>query len=85
MKETTNYKLKKIELTDSPPDITVHSENFDIIDEEMKRQDDAFIAHKVDYTSPHQYLDEGTDPDWIDVKYRLVMINGEPFMEVVEV
>lgn len=32
---TTNYNLVKIELTDSPPDITVLNENFDIIDEEL--------------------------------------------------
>lgn len=32
MKQTTNYGLNKIELTDSPPDITVISDNMDIID-----------------------------------------------------
>lgn len=65
MKETLNYKLKKIELTDSPPDITVHSENFDIIDAEMKKIDDkaggagtevaavqeALAAHKAESAS----------------------------------
>lgn len=40
MKETLNYKLKKIELTDSPPDITIQSGNFDIIDEELKNVHD---------------------------------------------
>lgn len=35
MKETTNYKLKKIELTDSPPDITVINPNWDTIDEKL--------------------------------------------------
>lgn len=29
--------------------------------------------------------DEGTDPDWVGVKYRLVMIDGELFAEVVSV
>lgn len=32
MIETTNYQLKKIELTDSPPDITVLNDNWDFID-----------------------------------------------------
>lgn len=36
MLETTNYNLKKIELTDSPPDITVINPNWDKIDVEMK-------------------------------------------------
>ena len=51
MKETTNYQLKKIELTDSPPDITVHSDNFDIIDTQLKKNADDLIAHKADYES----------------------------------
>lgn len=37
MKETINYKFKKIELQDSPPDITIHSDNFDIIDITLKK------------------------------------------------
>lgn len=32
---TPNFNLVKIELTDSPPDITVLNENFDILDEEL--------------------------------------------------
>lgn len=32
---TTNYNLRKPELTDSPPDITVLNENFDTIDDEL--------------------------------------------------
>lgn len=32
MLKTTNYQLNKIELTDSPPDITVLNQNFDTID-----------------------------------------------------
>ena len=51
MKETTNYNLKKIELTDSPPDITVLNNNWDTIDEELKSQADALDAHKADYTT----------------------------------
>jgi hypothetical protein len=31
------------------------------------------------------YEDEGENPDYAGTKYKLVMINGEPFMEVVEV
>lgn len=36
MQETTNYKLKKIELSDSPPDITVINPNWDLIDSTLK-------------------------------------------------
>lgn len=35
MLKTTNYKMNKPELTDSPPDITVLNGNFDIIDEKL--------------------------------------------------
>ena len=37
---TTNYGLKKIELTDSPPDITVMNSNWDTIDAELKEASD---------------------------------------------
>lgn len=30
------------------------------------------------------YIDEGNDPDYIGIKYKLAMINGEPFMKVIE-
>lgn len=35
MKETANYQLKKIELTDAPPDITVLNPNWDAVDGAM--------------------------------------------------
>lgn len=35
--KTTNYNLHKIDLADSPPDITVLNQNFDIIDEQLKK------------------------------------------------
>lgn len=35
MLTTTNYKLKKPELTDSPPDITVMNPNWDLVDEKL--------------------------------------------------
>ena len=47
MKETTNYNLKKIELTDSPPDITVLNNNWDTIDEELKSQADALATKET--------------------------------------
>jgi uncharacterized membrane protein len=40
MKQTTNYALKKIELSDSPPDITVINPNWDVIDEKLKEAED---------------------------------------------
>jgi len=51
LKQTTNYNLNKIELLDSPPDITVHSQNFDIIDEELKNNADAISSHLADKTN----------------------------------
>jgi hypothetical protein len=41
MQTTTNYGLKKIELVDSPPDITVINPNWDIVDMELKKAEDA--------------------------------------------
>lgn len=40
MQETTNYQLKKIELPDSPPDITVLNPNWDTIDTNLKKLSD---------------------------------------------
>ncbi len=40
MKHTTNYNLNKIELTDSPPDITALNPNFDTIDTQLKARAD---------------------------------------------
>lgn len=40
MQTTTNYQLKKIELPDSPPDITVLNDNWDIIDTNLKKLSD---------------------------------------------
>jgi len=37
MLTTTNYQFKKIELKDSPPDITVINPNWDAIDTELKK------------------------------------------------
>lgn len=41
MKITNNLGLKKIELTDSPPDITVQDSNWDLIDEILKEHEDS--------------------------------------------
>jgi len=40
VKKTTNYQLNKIELTDSPPDITVLNPNWDTIDQKMKENEE---------------------------------------------
>lgn len=40
MQQTENYKLNKIELADSPPDITVLNSNWDEIDAELKSASD---------------------------------------------
>ncbi|WP_419962117.1 hypothetical protein [Psychrobacillus sp. BM2] len=49
MQQTTNYALKKIELNDSPPDITVINPNWDTIDTELKENADALTTHLADY------------------------------------
>ena len=36
--KTTNYNLHKIDLNDSPPDITVLNQNFDILDEKLNEK-----------------------------------------------
>lgn len=48
--KTTNYNMHKIDLADSPPDITVLNQNFDKIDEEMHKQKTDFTTH-LDKTS----------------------------------
>ena len=52
--------------------------------EAYKRLKENIEDHLSEYAQPHMYEDEGEDPDWAGVKYRLVMINGEAFMKVVE-
>ncbi|HAY3897730.1 TPA: carbohydrate binding domain-containing protein [Escherichia coli] len=45
MLETTNYKLKKIELNDSPPNIEVINPNWDTIDTELKKAADLKVQY----------------------------------------
>lgn len=47
--ETTNYKLHKIELKDSPADITVLNPNFDTIDTQLKKLSDATMNVPLAY------------------------------------
>jgi hypothetical protein len=47
--KTTNYNLHKIDLADSPPDITVLNQNFDTIDAELKKSND----HIASKNNPH--------------------------------
>lgn len=47
MKYTTNYNLKKIELTDAPPDITQLNSNFDTIDDELAVHVERLDAQEV--------------------------------------
>lgn len=55
MQQTTNYALKKIELTDSPPDITVINPNWDTIDEELKETADDLTAHLAEDVAHNRY------------------------------
>ncbi|WP_282243331.1 hypothetical protein [Psychrobacillus sp. NEAU-3TGS] len=48
MLQTANYGFKKRELIDSPPDITLTNSNWDIIDEELKKNADNAVKYAVD-------------------------------------
>ena len=39
--------------------------------------------HKADNV-PHVYKDTGDNPDFQDVKYKIVVVNGKSYMEVVD-
>lgn len=56
MQQTPNYALKKIDLTDSPPDITVLNQNFDTIDQKLKENGDGLTSHLAETV---------TDPDGV--------------------
>ena len=54
--KTTNYNLHKIDLADSPPDITVLNQNFDTIDVKLKEANDDLSnanAHISNNSNPH--------------------------------
>ncbi len=53
--------------------------------EAYKRIKENIEDHLSEYAQPHLYEDEGEDPDWTGVKYRLVVVDGEAYLEVVEV
>lgn len=67
MQETTNYKLKKLELTDSPADITVLNENWDKLDTEVKEHDSSLISHAQSITEINEELDSINTE--LDTKY----------------
>lgn len=51
MQETTNKKLKKIDLTDAPPDITAINPNWDTIDTELQTGTNHINNNAVHVTS----------------------------------
>jgi len=53
--------------------------------EAYKRLKENIEDHLSEYAQPHMYEDEGEDPDWTGIKYRLVVVDGEAYLEVVEV
>lgn len=65
MQRTPNYKFKKPELIDSPPDITVLNENFDIIDEKLKELNDGKAPKDVATTSLNGLMSK-TDKSKLD-------------------
>ena len=50
---TGNYNLRKIELSDAPPDITVLNEKWDIVDAKLKEFSDSKAEHTVYVTNPN--------------------------------
>lgn len=64
MLTTTNYQFKKIELKDSPPDITVINPNWDAIDTELKKVNEQ-LGEKVKYTDLTPITTTGTSLDYI--------------------
>lgn len=69
---------QEVDLDDMESDIATNTSDITDLENEL-------ALHKDDYATPHKYEDEGTDPEFAGVKYRLVVIDGEAFMEVVEV
>lgn len=74
MQQTTNYKLNKIELADSPADITVLNVNWDKIDTELKKlTDEKFnktggeVSGKVTITKNGLKVTGGSETDTINV------------------
>lgn len=65
MLTTTNYKFKKPELTDSPPDITVMNDNWDIIDTNLKKLNDDKAPKDVATTSKDGLMSK-TDKSKLD-------------------
>lgn len=63
---TTNYNLRKIELTDSPPDITQLNGNFDTLDTSLKA-----VSNKAD--SNEAKLNQ--------IHYIFGVENGIPYIE----
>ena len=51
--KTTNYNLHKIDLNDSPPDITVLNQNFDTIDEKLAN---ALSVLPIQTNAPDDYM-----------------------------
>lgn len=61
MQETTNYKLKKLELTDSPADITVLNGNWDTIDAELKEHEGSLSSQAQSIAEINEELDTKYD------------------------
>ena len=65
--KTPNFNLHKIDLQDSPPDITVLNQNFDIIDEELaKGSTDALPLTGGTLTGPLYFEKDGERKGWIE-------------------
>ena len=74
MQQTTNYKFNKIQLSDSPADITVLNTNWDIIDTQLKKlTDEKFnktggeVSGKVTITKNGLKVTGGSETDTINV------------------
>ncbi len=52
--------------------------------EDLNGESAALKTHKDNHNDPHIYEDISSDPNWTGVKYKLVVEEGQAYMEVVE-
>ncbi|WP_128894630.1 pyocin knob domain-containing protein [Longirhabdus pacifica] len=76
MKQTTHYNLNKIQLTDSPPDITAINPNWDTIDDKLKEQADS-IEQKIEERAVENELNP-IDPNTTEEVYVLTNHQHSP-------
>lgn len=81
--KTTNYSLNTIDLTDSPPDITVLNENMEIIDNQMKENaDKASEALPKSYYTAEDILNKLKTVDGVNSGLDADLFKGNSIMPI---